>query len=431
MKILMVDKFYFVKGGAERYMFELSKVLQANGHEVIPFAMDHPDNFPSDYRPYFVSNIDYGQNSVAGKLATFLRASGRMIYSLEAGRKLEQLLERTQPDLAHLHMIDHQLSPSILPVLKKFGIPVIQTVHQYKLVCPNYRLYNPGTGAICEKCLDGNLLHPVRERCHKNSMVASSMIALESSLHRWSRIYEKNIDLFHVPSRFMGDKFRRAGVGEGKTRHLFYTINLQEFTPQFAAGSYLLYFGRLADEKGILTLLRASRSYPAAPLYLVGDGPQRPQLEAFVAEHGLKHVRFLGLKSGTELQEVVRGARAVIVPSEWYDNSPLVIYESFAYGKPVICSDMGGMPELVDDGENGLHFRAGDEDALAQQMGALWENPERAVQFGKAAREKAEREFDPDVHYRRMVEWYSELTATQNVTVSPKYRLFSNPSEVT
>ncbi len=415
MKILIVDKYYFVKGGAERYMFELAKVLEANGHEIIPFAMHHPDSFETKYQKYFAANIEYAQNSILGKLITFIKATGKMIYSLDARRKLEHLLEKTRPDIAHLHMIDHQLSPSILHALKKYNIPVIQTVHQYKLVCPNYRLYNPTTGKVCERCMAGNLLHPIIQRCHKDSVIASAMIALESSLHRLTRIYEKNIDLFHVPSRFMGEKFRQAGVGKNKVRHLFYTINMTDFSPQFAAGHYMLYFGRLADEKGLLTLLRAAKLYSNAPLYIVGDGPQRSELEIFVEENQLNQVRFLGLKSGSELEAVVKQARAILVPSEWYDNSPLVIYESFAYGKPVICSEMGGMRELVDHGVNGLHFQAGDAEALARHMAHLWENPERAVELGKAARDKAEREFDPEVHYNKMIEWYSELTEAATV----------------
>lgn len=411
MKILMVDKFYFVKGGAERYMFELAKVLEANGHEVIPFSMQHPDNFETEYAPYFTSNIEYNGHGVAGKAATMLKASGRMIYSMQARQQMERLIAKAQPDVAHLHMIDHQLSPSILHALKKHDIPVIQTVHQYKLVCPNYRLYNPSTGKVCEKCMDGNLLHPIKERCHKGSRVASLMIAVESSLHRACRIHEKNIDIFHVPSRFMGQKFKQAGVGKGKIRHLFYTINLADFEPHFFAGDYLLYFGRLADEKGIMTLLRASRAYPAAPLYIVGDGPQRAELEAFVREHDLKNVTFCGLKSGDDLAELVKNARAIIVPSEWYDNSPLVIYEAFAYGKPVICSKMGGMPELVDHDENGYHFDAGDSRQLSTLMARIWENPGMAIAFGKSARDKAEREFDPQVHYDKMMGWYRELVA--------------------
>lgn len=411
MKILMIDKYFYVKGGAERYFFELSKVLEDNGHEVIPFAMAHPDNFESEYKSFFASNIEYNSHGPAGKLVTFFKATGRMVYSFEARNRLDALIRKTRPDIAHLHMIDHQLSPSILHALKKHNIPVIQTVHQYKLVCPNYRLYNPLTGKICEKCMSGGFLHPIREKCHKGSAIAGMMIAVESSLHRWSGIYEKNIDLFHVPSHFMGQKFQEAGVGDGKVRHLFYTIKISDFDPDFAPGDYMLYFGRLADEKGILTLLKSAAAYPKIPFHIVGDGPQKSVLETFIKDNQLKNVQLLGLKSGEELKRCVRKCRAVVVPSEWYDNSPLVIYESFAYGKPVIASRMGGMPELIEHDATGFLFNAGDADSLGRLCEKLWNSPELAERFGRAARTKAEKEFEPQVHYEKMYSWYEELVA--------------------
>jgi len=409
MKILMIDKYYFIKGGAETYMFELSEILESRGHKVIPFAMKHVNNFETPYERYFAQNIDYNIKSPLQKAVAFFKITGRMIYSRDTRQRLEELLREERPDIAHLHMIDHQLSPSILLALKKFGVPAIQTIHQYKLVCPNYRLYNPGTGKVCEKCLDGNLFHPIFERCHKNSTAASIAIALESSIHRAMRIYEKNIDIFHVPSRFIGEKMRQAGVGEDNIRHLFYTIKMDKFTPHYKSKNYLLYYGRLADEKGILTLLKAMKGLPGALLKIAGDGPQKGKLELFIANNGMENVELVGKKSGDELESLVKNARFIVVPSEWYDNSPLVIYESFAYGKPVIASKMGGMPELIDHDENGLLFDAGDVDDLKRQMKILWESPRLAVKYGKAAREKAEREFDPDVHYQKILQWYDEL----------------------
>jgi glycosyltransferase involved in cell wall biosynthesis len=407
----MIDKYYFVKGGAERYMFELAKVLEANGHEVIPFSMKHPQNFETPYKEYFVENIEYNGVSAFSKATTALKATARMIYYWEARKRLERLLADLAPDIAHLHMIDHQLSPSILHSLKKFGVPVIQTVHQYKLVCPNYKLYNPRTGEICEKCLSGNFRHPLFERCHKDSALASLMIALESKVHRLTEIYEKNVDIFHVPSHFMGSKFEQAGIARGKIRHMFYSIEMQKFTPSKVPGDYLLYFGRLSKEKGILTLLKAAKSFSGAPLLVVGDGPQEAELKKYAQQNNLSQVKFLGVKSGAELEALVKNSRAVIVPSEWFDNSPLVIYESFAYGRPVIGAQMGGITELIDDGETGYLFPAGDVGRLVEKMRLLWESPQRARAFGKAARAKAEREFDPQTHYNRIYDWYVELTS--------------------
>ncbi|MFQ5752238.1 MAG: glycosyltransferase, partial [bacterium] len=193
LKILMIDKYYFIKGGAERYYFELAKLLEAQGHQVIPFSMQHNENLGTSYSDYFVDFIDYNNGSKKINFAQSLKIAGRMLYSIHSKRKLEALIEHVKPDLAHLHMIDHQISPSILHTLKNHEIPVIQTVHQYKLVCPNYRLYNTRTNSICEKCLGGHYLYPITERCHKNSFAAGLLLALETYLHRFLSIYE-NVD---------------------------------------------------------------------------------------------------------------------------------------------------------------------------------------------------------------------------------------------
>ncbi len=409
MKILMIDKFYFVKGGAERYFFELSDILRANGHEVIPFSMKHEENFDTEYEKYFVNNIEYNLDGVFRKAASSFKIFGRMVYSTEAKRKIEKLINATKPDIAHLHMIDHQISPSILDVFDKYGIPVLQTVHQYKLVCPNYRLYNMYKKEICEKCLNGHYFHPVLEKCHKDSRLAGLMIGLEMTIHKRLKIYDK-IDLFHVPSFFMGEKLKQAGVDGGKIKHLFYTINLDNYPANFSSEDYIIYYGRLAKEKGILTLLQAMTEVKSIDLLVVGDGPQREELESFVREHHLENVKFLGVKGGKELNSLVANSKFVVIPSEWYDNSPLVIYESCSMGKPVIGAKMGGIPELIDDNKTGLLFEAGDSKELAEKMNYLLASPKLIVEFGKQARKKAEREFSPQVHYQKMLEIYSDLS---------------------
>ena len=169
MKILMIDKYYFIKGGAERCFFELKQLLESRGHKVVPFSMKHPKNFPSKYTPYFVENIDFNPSSFIQKVYTGIQSIERIIYSKQAQDRIRKLIRKTKPDIAHLHMIDHQISPSILSVLKNEGIPVVQTVHTYKPICPNYRLYNERRGEICEKCINGSYYHAILTRCHKNS----------------------------------------------------------------------------------------------------------------------------------------------------------------------------------------------------------------------------------------------------------------------
>jgi glycosyltransferase involved in cell wall biosynthesis len=414
MKVLMIDKFYFIKGGAERYYFELKDVLEAKGHKVIPFSMKHPENFDTEYEEFFVDNIEYNVDSFLAKIASIPRITARMIYSTHAKERLEKLLEHAKPDIAHLHMIDHQLSPSILHTLKKYDIPVLQTIHQYKLVCPNYRLYNPKTNEICEKCLGGHYFNPIFQKCHKNSTIAGAMIALESYVHHLMRIYEKNVDIFHTPSHFMTDKLKAGGIHEDKIKHLFYTLKLDNYPPHFEFDDYVVYLGRLAKEKGVLTLLQAMTNIRKTQLLVVGDGPQRNTLEQYAAEQELSNVTFLGNQSGEKLQQLIQKAKFLVVPSEWYDNSPLVIYEAFAYGKPVIGSRLGGISELIDDEKNGCHFTAGNVEELTQKIEYLTARPEKISEFGHNARRKAESEFEPEYHFGRMYDWYNGLLSTSN-----------------
>ncbi|MDZ7267413.1 MAG: glycosyltransferase family 4 protein [candidate division KSB1 bacterium] len=408
MKILMIDKYHFIKGGAERYFFELKRVLERHGHEVIPFAMQHPDNFPSAWSDYFVSNIEYNGHTGLRRFAAAPKIFGRMLYSTEARARVERLVDRVRPDLVHLHMIDHQISPSILHVFQRHGIPVLQTCHQYKLVCPSYRLLVMRENRLCEKCVQGRFYHAVLERCHKDSLAASAMVAAESYLHRWMKIYDI-IRLFHVPSRFLGEKLRQSGVAAQRVWHQFYTIEMADFPYSPECDDYFVYYGRLSAEKGILTLLRAMQHVKVSKLLIIGDGPQRPELEQFVVTHGLANVVFLGNRSARELVTLVGRAKFVVVPSEWYDNSPLVIYESFSMGKPVIATRLGGMPELIEDGVNGRLFDAKDHVTLTKLIQALLHDETGLKAMSRAARGTAEREFDPEVHYQRIHAVYQRL----------------------
>lgn len=395
-------------GGSERYYFELKKLLEAHGHEVVPFAMQHPRNFDTPYETDFVKNIEFNDLPPLEKLKHAPDIISRVIYSKQAKEAVARLIERVKPDLAHIHMIDHQLSPAILHAFREHGIPVIQTCHQYKLVCPSYLFFIAHKNQICERCITGNFYHAVLQRCHKNSLAASALVAIESYIHRFAKIYD-SIDIFHVPSRFLGEKLAQGGFPGEKIRHSFYTINLENYPyhPEFS--NYFIYYGRLSEEKGLMTLLKAMCQAPETNLYIVGDGPQRPALEAYAKEKRLNHVRFWGRKEGEALVALVQQAQFVVMPSECYDNSPLVIYESFSMGKPVVASTLGGMPELVDNGENGLHFKPGDADELAAKIKLLWHDRSLCTKMGRAARAKALAEFSPEVHYEKMMAFYEEV----------------------
>ena len=405
----MVDKFYFIKGGAERYFFELKDVLEAAGHRVIPFSMKHPSNFPTPYSKYFVEHIDFNPSSRKEKIFTGFRSPGRILYSMQARNRLRRLIRAEKPDIAHLHMIDHQISPSILSLLKRQGIPVVQTIHTYKHVCPSYRLYNMEKGEICEKCLDGAYYHAFSEKCHKASYFATSLLIMEMYFHKWLKTYQKYLDLYLVPSRFMGEKLKEGGVDPAKIKHLFYTIRLDDYPPHFDSDGYFLYYGRLSEEKGLITLLKAMEGVKQSRLKIAGEGPQRLALEEFVKRQGMDRVEFVGTLGGDDLKAMVSGAQFVVVPSEWYENSPLVIYESFAMGKPVIGARIGGISELIEHGVDGFLFEAGNSHELQKWINHLLEHKKSLPKMGRAARKKAEKEFDFKAHCKQVLDIYASL----------------------
>lgn len=370
--------------------------------------MKHPDNFDSEFSNFFVDNIEFNYKSLLKKIIKAPQIIERVIYSFQSKTKIEKLINEYKPDIAHLHMIDHQISPSILHTLKKYGIPIIQTVHQYKLVCPNYKLYIPTKNKICEKCISGNIFHPIIERCHKDSIWASALLTLEAFVHKTLKLYN-DIAVFHAPSDFMATKLIKGGLSKKKVVKLFYAINLDDFPFSAEYSDYFIYIGRLSKEKGILTLLKSMRKILKSKLLIIGDGPQRLELARFVSTNKLTNVQFLGNKSKNELRSLVSHAKFSVVPSEWYDNSPLVIYESFSMGKPVIGADIGGISELIDHHRNGLLFQSGNVMELSDRINYLLENPELIISFGKEARLKAEQEFSPQLHYEKIYNLYKNL----------------------
>lgn len=401
----MVNKYYFIKGGSERYLFDLKALLEQHGHEVIPFAMKDERNVPSQYQDYFVDHVDYDAPFSLKKL----KEAGRLIYSWHAREKIEALIEATRPDIAHVHMIDHQISPAILHSLGRYRIPVVQTVHQYKLVCPNYRFYIEHKNQICERCLPGKFYQPILTRCHKNSLVASLLVAMEAYCHHWLGSYRKHVQLFHTPSAFMKHMLVRGGIDAQKVEHHFLVTWLDQFPFSPYYEDYFVYLGRLSPEKGVMTLLKAMTRIKRSKLLIIGDGPQRQELEKFVSDHRIANVEFVGYKSKAEVKELLSHAAFTVVPSEWYENSPLVIYEAFAMGKPVIGATIGGITEFIEPNRDGMHFSPGDEAALADCIQSLLDHPQKVIEMGKCARAKAELLFAPEEHYSWIHRIYERL----------------------
>lgn len=407
MKILQINKFLWLSGGVERYMFDLADLMESKGHEICYFAMqDEARNRPCRQSAYFVSNIDYKEMSFLGAARRASRIVSKTVYSFESKTKLRRLLRDLKPDVAHIHTIDHQISPSILPVLRDEGVPVVQSVHDYKLVCPNYRMYVPRTGELCERCLPGKYHHCVRQRCMKNSLAASALVAGAMYLHKRLRIFEENVYAFLCSTHFLASQLEKGGIPKEQLRHQHLYIDLARYEAQEERGDYFVYVGRVVPEKGLNTLLAAAAQVPDCKLIIVGEGESRPDLEVFARSCGADNVSFAGYKDGEELTRLIARARFLVIPSVWYEPCGLVIWEANALGRPVIASRIGGIPESVDDGETGLLFEPGNVGELAEKIAWLFEHPGEADEMGAAGRKKIEAICAP--HYDRMLAVYEE-----------------------
>lgn len=392
MRILHVNKFHFVKGGAERYVADLADAQQRAGHEVAPFAMQHARNAATPFAKYFPSEVDFD-----GAGARSLGVAARIVYSREAASCLDRLLRDWRPDVAHLHNIAHQLTPSILPVLAKHRIPVVQTLHDYKIACPSYLFLDHGS--VCEACNGGRFYEAARRRCHRDSFAAGVVLATEAYLHRALGSYD-TVQRFLCPSRWMRDTMARHGLPAEKLTHLPYCVPAANYAPAEGDGEDVLYAGRLSREKGLATLLAAVRQLPGTRLAVAGEGPERPALEA-AREDGVA-VTLLGYLNGEALHEAVRRARVVVVPSEWYENLPFAVLEAMALGRAVVGARIGGIPELVEDGVTGYTFAPRDADGLAQALATALADGARAAQQGRTARRRIEADFAPGAHLERL-----------------------------
>ena len=380
MKILLVNKFHYRKGGAETYYLTVGSELERMGHEVAYFSMKHPNNLPCKWDKYFVTQREY--NDVKNPLSA-VRDGIALIYSPEAKRNFQALCEEFRPDVVHLNNVHRQITLSILdaPYLKEHHVPVFYTAHDYVTVCPGYLMLD-GEGRVCDACLeDGKYRHCIENRCVKGSRAKSALAALEASFNS-SHHSNERIDRVIAPSRFMRSKLIEGGWPEGKVEAL------QNFADDAilarASGvaddvtdresPYLLFFGRLSAEKGVDVLLRAfDAAAPSLPrdmrLIVVGDGPDAAEFrDLAVSLDSAPRIEFAGYQTGDALQTYVERASLAIASSRWRENMPYSIVEAFAAGTPVVGTRIGGIPELVTDGVTGFACEPGDVATMADAM---------------------------------------------------------------
>lgn len=400
MKVLLVNKFLYAKGGDAISMLDTGRLLFAKGHQVIYWGMDHPSNSDYPHKEFFVSYVDLNK---PGSIGRRIKITTNILYSFNARDKIERLVRLEKPDIVHLNNIAHQISPSILQVFRKYRIPVVMTLHDYKMVCASYLMINHGN--ICEACKNGKYHKCFLKKCVKNSRMKSFVNMVEMYLHhRIIHIYD-SIDVFISPSLFLKKKLEDMGFNR-KIIHLPNFVEDKGATlPHKIKVNTVLYFGRLSSEKGIKTLIKAVRGMDIE-LRILGTGPYENALKQYVKTERIRNVFFLGYKTGNELITEIRNALVIVVPSEWYENNPRTVLEAFALGIPVVGARIGGIPELVKDRITGLTFNSGDVQDLKGKLKYCMCQKDQVIEMGKRARALVEEEFGSEKHYRALMDIY-------------------------
>ena len=387
MKILLSNKFYYRRGGDCIYMLNLEQLLKEHGHEVAVFAMDYPENLDTPWKKYFPSNMN--------KLMALTRPFG----SQEVKRKFGRLLDDFNPDVVHINNVHTQLSPVIAELARKRCIKVVWTLHDYKLLCPRYDCLRDGK-EICEKCFGGDKSPCKIYRCMKGSRLASEVGYREAVMWNRKRL-EACTDLFICPSGFMAEKMAQGGFRKEKLKVLCNFIDTKKCRKDnYDKEDYYCYVGRLSHEKGVATLIEAAARLPYR-LKVIGGGPLSEELK--IKNEQLKgNVEFLGFRQWDDIKNIVGKARFTVIPSEWYENNPLSVIEAQCLGTPVLGARIGGIPELIDEGRNGMTFESGNTNDLTEKIKTMFD-----VKFDyKGIADVAMKHYNAENYYKEIMKIY-------------------------
>ena len=406
MRVLLLNTYHYPRGGAETHVFALAELLRSEGHEVRFFGMQHVKNEPSEDSRFWVSEIDFEQLNRHKTPRAAWQVVERTFYSRESRRQLDRMLESWMPDVAHIHNIHGHISPSVLDSLAAYRVPVVWTLHDYRLLCPDTHFLS--RGRICEECRGHRYSRCVVNRCKKGSLSASMIAALEATVHRFLRIQSK-VAVFVAPSQFLRSKFIEFGYPAEKIKFIrnFLTEQLEPL-PVNPSGP-AAYVGQLASWKGVDTAIAAVASLSGRTLTIVGGGPDCERLESVVERLGVAdRVRFVGTLDRPGVVDELESCAFVVVPSVWYENCPYSVMEAQAAGRAVVASDIGGLPELVVDGQNGLIVAPGDAEGLAEAMRSLWEDEPLLERLSTAATSTSA-EYAQGLYCRSMIDVYESL----------------------
>lgn len=417
LTILHINKFHYFRGGAEAVYLNTARLLESKGHRSVFFSMHHPKNLPCETSDFFMPYVDLDTDSIS--IISKLKTSGRILYSFGAKKLLSRLLDAHPVDIAHLHNIYHHISPSILHVLKKKKIPVVMTIHDYKMVCASYHLQV--NDKPCEACCRGKYFMAIKNKCVKNSFAKSILGTVEMFLHHKILDIYDSVNVFISPSQFLRNKLLEMGF-EKETIYLPNYIDIEKFRGfdgdvkegKIENKNSIVYFGRLSPEKGLLTLLEAvkilrAKGKDSIEVKIIGDGPIKNSLESMVRREGLNNIHFLGYKIGEELISEIKKSLFAILPSTCCENNPLSVIEAFVLGKPVIGSRIGGIPELVRNDVTGLTFEVGNAEDLCLKIEYLISHPDEIIAMGNNAKMFVEQELNANRYYERLMEIYQQV----------------------
>ena len=400
MKILLVNYRYFVSGGPEKYMFNVKRALEEQGHEIIPFSVHSNKNVETEYSSYFVEPIG-GRDLVYFEdykkiPKTILKMITRSVYSLEVKKAIQKEIRDVKPDLVYIIHFVNKLSPSVITGAKEMGVPVVLRLSDFFLLCPRFDFLS-GT-SICEDCLSKGYGSCIKKRCVKGSLAASLIRVFGMKVHQLMNVY-KDVDAFVTPSLFLKEKLAANGFDRNKIHHIpTFTTSVTEETRQ-TVGNYGLYFGRIEVEKGVDTVVRAYELLKDHKAVIMGDdtSEEGERLKKYVKDKGLTNI--------------IRNARFVMIPSIWYDNLPNTALESFNKEKPVIASNLGSLPELVNDGENGFLIDPYKPEELAEAVKKL-DDDELVLKMGKCSKDILKKRFSKEAHLKALVELFESVEAS-------------------
>ena len=399
MKILMVNKFLYPRGGCETYMLNLAEELKSKGHEVEYFGMYDENNTVGNKKGLYTANMDFHSKGLARFLYPF-----KIIYSTEVYRKLSKVLDDFKPDIVHMNNINFQLTPSVIYAVKKRNIPLVQTVHDYQMICPNHLLYSFEEVKPCERCISGSKFNCLKHNCIHGSRVKSLIGAIEANLYWMLKTYEK-VDLYICPSRFLESKLLDASdVYAGKTVAIHNFIEkkpMPEVKPQ--EKPYVAFASRLSKEKGVTLLAEAAKLLPDIPFIVAGSGPDDEALK------NIPNVTMTGFLTGDALTSLIANAKVMILPSVWYENCPLNILETHCFGVPVITMNSGGMAELVEDNKSGLLVKEPTAQAIADAIEKCFKNEEFYASLKENCATRAEEIIEVGEYCDILLEKYREV----------------------